>query len=134
MTISKLMHSAVLVPCATCRLRFGSAQVKNYPPLQEFMMPRDAEIALAKNAAPKNISDRATIRVGVSERQFVKALQRCWNRLEIGSRTASPCAKPRGSSTSSSWSSIRITTHSNSSVFDQSQGTSTAHAAVKFRI
>ena len=34
-----------------------------YPPLREYMMERDAEIALAKSAAPANISDRATVKV-----------------------------------------------------------------------
>ena len=34
-----------------------------YPPLGEYMMPRDAEIALAQSAAPPNISGRATIKV-----------------------------------------------------------------------
>src|SRR5262249_28605390 len=38
------------------------AQTK-YPPLSEYMMPRGAEIALAKKAAPANISGRATIKV-----------------------------------------------------------------------
>src|SRR5260370_7738003 len=33
------------------------------PPLSEYMMARDAEIALAKSAAPQAISDRATIRI-----------------------------------------------------------------------
>ena len=37
--------------------------VAQYPPLREYMMPRDAEIALAKSAAPANISDHATVRV-----------------------------------------------------------------------
>jgi hypothetical protein len=37
-------------------------QVK-YPPLSEYLMPRDAEIALARSAAPANISDRATIKI-----------------------------------------------------------------------
>lgn len=42
----------------------GSAQVDApYPPLSEYLMPRDAEIALAKSAAPANVSDRATIKV-----------------------------------------------------------------------
>jgi hypothetical protein len=39
------------------------AQDTKYPPLSEYMMPRDAEMALAKTAAPANISDRATIKV-----------------------------------------------------------------------
>ncbi len=34
-----------------------------YPPLSAYMMQRDAEIALAKSAAPASISDRATIEV-----------------------------------------------------------------------
>src|SRR5262245_22248385 len=34
-----------------------------YPPLREYMMGRDAEIALAKSAAPANISDHATVKV-----------------------------------------------------------------------
>src|SRR5260370_2936708 len=39
------------------------AQAAKYPPLSEYMMARDAEIALAKSAAPQAISDRATIRI-----------------------------------------------------------------------
>ena len=39
------------------------AQTPKYPPLSEYLMQRDAEIALAKTAAPANISDRATIKV-----------------------------------------------------------------------
>jgi hypothetical protein len=34
-----------------------------YPPLSEYLMPRDAEMALARSAAPANITDRATIKV-----------------------------------------------------------------------
>ena len=40
----------------------GQSEAK-YPPLREYMMQRDAEIALAKSAAPANISERATIKV-----------------------------------------------------------------------
>jgi hypothetical protein len=39
------------------------AQEAKYPPLSEYMMDRDAEIALAKSAAPDYVSDRATIKV-----------------------------------------------------------------------
>ena len=39
------------------------AKEAKYPPLSEYMMDRDAEIALAKSAAPQTISDRATIRI-----------------------------------------------------------------------
>jgi hypothetical protein len=37
------------------------AQEMKYPQLSEYMMLQDAEIALAKSAAPQGISDRATI-------------------------------------------------------------------------
>src|SRR5262249_11987422 len=50
--------------------RFGSAgvlpalaQSGAYPPLAEYMMSRDAEVALARSAAPGNVSGRATIKV-----------------------------------------------------------------------
>ena len=39
------------------------AQGPKYPPLSEYMMPRDAEVALARSAAPPIISDRATVKV-----------------------------------------------------------------------
>jgi hypothetical protein len=39
------------------------AEGPKYPPLGEYMMPRDAEVALARSAAPDNISGRATIKV-----------------------------------------------------------------------
>jgi len=39
------------------------AQSPKYPPLSEYMMARDAEIALAKSAAPDYVFDHATIKV-----------------------------------------------------------------------
>src|SRR5215475_10729295 len=41
----------------------GAQVVAQYPPLREYLMSRDAEIALAKSAAPANISDHATVKV-----------------------------------------------------------------------
>jgi hypothetical protein len=38
-------------------------QSAKYPPLSEYMMTPEAEVALARSAAPANISDRATIKV-----------------------------------------------------------------------
>ena len=40
-----------------------NAQGAKHPPLSEYMMARDAEIALAKSAAPESISGHATIKV-----------------------------------------------------------------------
>src|SRR5260370_3718255 len=42
------------------------AQSAHYAPLSEYMMARGAEIALAKSAAPENISGHATIKVVTS--------------------------------------------------------------------
>jgi len=39
------------------------AQEMKYPPLSEYLMPQADEVALAKSAAPQNISDHASIRV-----------------------------------------------------------------------
>src|SRR5438876_12397028 len=54
-----------VVACATAALSAHAQEMKavKYPPLSAYMMPRDAEIALAKSAAPPDISGRATIKV-----------------------------------------------------------------------
>lgn len=39
------------------------AQEMKYAPVSEYLMPQDAEIALAKSAAPDNISNKATIKI-----------------------------------------------------------------------
>ena len=39
------------------------AQPSRYPPIDRYLMPRAAEIALARTAAPPSISDHATIKV-----------------------------------------------------------------------
>src|SRR5262245_49056196 len=39
------------------------AQSKTYPPLDRYMMSQDEEVALARSAARRNVSNRATIRV-----------------------------------------------------------------------
>jgi hypothetical protein len=41
----------------------AKAQEASYPALSEYLMDRGAEIALAKSAAPDNVSDHATIKV-----------------------------------------------------------------------
>lgn len=47
----------------TATLAVASAQQARYPPMSEYAMQQDDEIALAKSAAPAEISDRATIEV-----------------------------------------------------------------------
>jgi hypothetical protein len=47
-------------------IREARAQADPYPnmaPLQEYLMPKDAEIALARSAAPPSIADSATVMV-----------------------------------------------------------------------
>ena len=40
-----------------------AAQAAKYPPIDRYLMPREAEIALAKSAAPASLADHATIKV-----------------------------------------------------------------------
>ena len=47
----------LLAPAAT------EAQGKKYPPLSEYLMEEAAEIALARSAAPDNVSGPATVKV-----------------------------------------------------------------------
>jgi hypothetical protein len=58
----KIMAAPVLV-LLSMQVATVRGQTPQYPPLSEYMMPQDAEVALAKSAAPQNISDHATIRV-----------------------------------------------------------------------
>jgi hypothetical protein len=41
----------------------SGSPVREYPPLKEYLMAREAEIAMARSAAPSNISDKAVIKV-----------------------------------------------------------------------
>ncbi len=58
----KIMAGLVFLLGSMQAASVGGQSVK-YPPLSEYMMARDAEIALAKSAAPHNISGHATIKV-----------------------------------------------------------------------
>lgn len=54
-----LLAALATVPAANVAAQ-GS---KHYPPIGEYLMDRSAEIALAKSAAPENVSEHATIKV-----------------------------------------------------------------------
>ncbi len=41
----------------------GWAQGSKYPPLSEYMMAQEAEVALARSAAPENVSAHATVKI-----------------------------------------------------------------------
>jgi hypothetical protein len=64
------------------------AQSGKYPPIAEYLMSHDAEVALARSAAPANISARATIKVlttsgyavdGRGDNGFVCMVMRGWS-------------------------------------------------------
>jgi hypothetical protein len=50
------------------------AQDRKYAPLSEYLMPEDAEVALARSAAPENVSARATVKV-LTPKGFKVAVQ-----------------------------------------------------------
>jgi len=57
-----LSFLAVLL-AASFEAAVAKGQAPKYPPIDQYMMPRDAEIALAKSAAPASLADHATIKV-----------------------------------------------------------------------
>lgn len=59
--ISLALLAALFV--ASVEAQTSKAPVGSYPPIQEYLMPQASEIALAKSAAPPNISEGATIKV-----------------------------------------------------------------------
>ena len=54
------LRAILLMACSSAP---GWAQRSHRPPLTAYMMPRQAELSLARSAAPASISDRATIKV-----------------------------------------------------------------------
>src|SRR5262245_57621702 len=56
MLLTALLHSLIIPSIAR-------AENSKYPPLADYLMARDAEVALARSAAPLHISERATIKV-----------------------------------------------------------------------
>lgn len=79
----RLAHLALLATLSAG----ARAQAPSYPPLRDYLMPRDSEVALARTAAPANISSRATIivltstgfqRVHDGDNGFVCAVMRGW--------------------------------------------------------
>jgi hypothetical protein len=59
----KLVASGAVILLSAANILSSAEGQTQYPPLGDYMMPRDAEIALARSAAPANISDHATIKV-----------------------------------------------------------------------
>lgn len=57
--VTVLLAASAGLPAVTA----GAQTSHQYPPIAEYLMARDAEIKLARSAAPADISDRATIKV-----------------------------------------------------------------------
>ena len=61
--MKSLQRIPVLLVASLGASALGAQSGGHYPPLSQYLMPRDAEIALARSAAPAGISDHATIKV-----------------------------------------------------------------------
>ena len=58
------MRLLTFVPTLLLLLGASPAAAQHaYPPLDAYLMPRDAEVALARSAAPPSIADHATVKV-----------------------------------------------------------------------
>lgn len=58
------MRNLTLVPMLLVLLGASpAADQRAYPPLDAYLMPHDAEVALARSAAPPSIADHATVKV-----------------------------------------------------------------------
>src|SRR5438094_8663182 len=58
----KIMAAMVLL-LVSLQVASVRGQSAKYPPLSEYMMTPDAEVALARSAAPENVSAHATVKV-----------------------------------------------------------------------
>jgi hypothetical protein len=65
---------ALLAALMTLPIAHVAGQTATYPPAERYLMPRDAEIALARTAAPANVAGRATVKV-LTTSGFVVAQQ-----------------------------------------------------------
>lgn len=59
--LSRVVPAMILALVAA--VSAAEAQSQKYPPLSEYMMPHDAEISLARSAAPANIAGHETVKV-----------------------------------------------------------------------
>jgi len=59
----KTLHFLAVLLAASLDAAAARAQMRNYPSIDQYLMPRDAEIALAKSAGPPSLADHATIKV-----------------------------------------------------------------------
>lgn len=64
MTITRSFSTvALLIGIAAAAAAAQTPAARAYPPIADYLMPRDAEIAMARSAAPTLIADRATVKV-----------------------------------------------------------------------
>ena len=60
--MKKIMSGLVLL-FASMQAAQVHGQSSKYPPLREYMMTPEAEVALARSAAPEDISGHATVKI-----------------------------------------------------------------------
>ena len=70
----KLVASVAAILLSAAAILTSAQGQTQYQPLSEYMIPQDAEIALARSAAPANVSDHATIKV-LNESGFEVAIE-----------------------------------------------------------
>jgi hypothetical protein len=58
-----MSNRLLLVLLSLLVLPAAAGAQKAYPPIAQYLMPREAEIAMARSAAPPSIADRATVKV-----------------------------------------------------------------------
>jgi hypothetical protein len=63
-TITRSLSTvALLIGIAAATAAAQTPAARTYPPIADYLMPRDAEIALARTAAPAVIAERASVKV-----------------------------------------------------------------------
>lgn len=63
MTITRSLSPVALQIGIAASTAAAQTPARAYPPIADYLMPRDAEIALARTAAPAAIGDRASVKV-----------------------------------------------------------------------
>src|SRR5712691_9671129 len=69
----KIMAALILL-LVSLQVASVRGQSAKYPPLSEYMMTAEAEIALARSAAPENVSAHATVKILTASGYKVAAL------------------------------------------------------------
>jgi hypothetical protein len=84
----KMLTLTLLPPVASLLAAPAWSEALQYPPLSAYLMDRDAEVALARSAAPEHVAGRATVKILTTsgyqivtqgDNGFVCAVMRGWS-------------------------------------------------------